>query len=134
MIVDRVEQWALVAIKGDEVRQRREALHMTIEQLAAEASVSADTLSDFETGARRTQYTKVRKIAEALERLEEDAGITAPAARHPGGSDRDLIEVEYDGTRVFVRGPVADRDAIAEMASRLIREARKRDDAAPDTD
>jgi transcriptional regulator with XRE-family HTH domain len=67
---------------GDVVRNRRLALNLSQEELAARAGVHRTYLSDIERGARNITVTVLARIAEALEvkvsrlfRLTEQSGI-----------------------------------------------------------
>lgn len=110
--------------EGSEVRARRERLQMTISQLAEEAGISRDTLSDMESERKNFTQLTLSKVQQALDRLEDEAGIDAPLPSSAEG----LVEFEVDGNRVIVRGPIADREALAETVARLILDIRRKDD------
>lgn len=107
--------------QGAEVKARRERLGMTIIDLAGEAGVSRDTLSDMESGRKNFTQLTLSKVLRALERIEAEVGIYVPPVP---STERDLVEIEVEGNRVVVRGPVANRDALAETVARLIRQMR----------
>ena len=64
-------------MEGDRVRERRQRLSMTQEQLAAEAGVNRDTVGRIESGTGFTQR-KLTQIQATLDRLEDETGIDAP--------------------------------------------------------
>ena len=116
------------------VRPRRQRIGMKIAELAEEAGVSRDTLSDLETGKKRPHPETVEKVLAALDRIEHEVGLdedTPPlpdGVRPIGDPADDLYEVAIeDGTRrVVVKGrpkDAAERQEIAETAMRLLREA-----------
>lgn len=109
--------------EGDRIKARRERLGMHKIELAKEAGVSRDTVTDIESG-KGFQAATLAKIERALEQAEEEAGIEAPPLP---AAETGLIEFEVEGDRVIVRGPVADKDALVEMVAKLIRETREKD-------
>lgn len=112
--------------EGREVRERRLRLGMTIEELADEAGVSADTLSDFEAGNRKPRQLTVSKVVSALGRIEEETGVDAPA---PQSQEPHVVTFDVSvegGFHVVVSGPVADAATLREQVSEIIREMRTR--------
>lgn len=115
------EQSPLVMISGPDVRRRRKRIGMSIEELAAEAQVSRDTLSDYEGEIRKPQPDTRRKVREALERIEHETGMDDP------GRGGDIIEFEVSGdfgVRVVVRGPIRDAEELQRSVGALVREIR----------
>lgn len=115
------EQSPLVMSDGAEVKRRRKRIGMTVEDLAAEADVSRDTLSDYEKGVRKPHPSTVRKVREALERIEHETGLDAP------GRSGDIIEFEVSGdygVRVVVRGPIRDADELQRSVAALVQQIR----------
>ena len=115
------EQSPLVMMSGPEVKRRRKRIGMSIEELAAEAQVSRDTLSDYEGEVRKPHPSTSRKVREALERIEHETGMDAP------GTGGDIIEFEVSGdfgVRVVVRGPIRDAEELQRSAAALVREIR----------
>ena len=105
---------------------------MTITDLAQEAGISRDTLSDLEAGNKRPHPETVDKVIAALDRIEQEVGLdehTLPEGVRPIGDPADdLYEVAIeDGTRrVVVKGRPKDaqeRREIEAAAVRLLREA-----------
>lgn len=117
------EQSPLVTSDGAEVRKRRKRIGMGIEDLAAEADVSSDTLSDYERGVRRPHPSTIRKVREALERIEHETGIDAPS---PAESHIVKFDVTAEGGfHVVVSGPVDDADKLRQQVTEIIREIRR---------
>lgn len=113
------------AHEGSAVRARRLRLGMTIEDLAREAKVSPDTLSDFEGGVRQPRDLTVSKILSALDRIEVETGMDDPALdlAQQGGLVSFDVQAE-GGFHVVVKGPVADADLLREQVTAIIREMR----------
>lgn len=108
---------------GGDVRARRVRLGMTIDQLADEAGVDADTLGDYESGRRNPRDITKQKVASALERLEEETGLNAPPPE-----DVLSFDVQTDGGfRVVVKGPMKDADEVRRQVSELLRDMRRTD-------
>jgi transcriptional regulator with XRE-family HTH domain len=109
-------------VTGERFRERRELLHLTQAQLAEEAGLgSYETVSAVEHG--KGSAPSRRKVAAALDRLEEEGGTHAPAPVEEPSLH--LIEFEVTGNfgvRVVVKGPVADAREIEESVARLVRD------------
>lgn len=118
-----LQQSATMSFEGDEIRRRRVRLGMTIEQLAQEADVNADTLGDYESGNRNPREITRQKVADALARLEEETGVTAPPV-DPGIVSFDVTG--DDGFHITVKGPVADADVLRRQVTEILREMRNR--------
>ena len=110
-----------------QVTTRRDRLGYTIAELAAEAGVDPDTLSDLEAGRRRPQVSTLNKVLAALDRLEKEVGLDAsslpPGARSIGNPEDDLVEFSIEGNfgvRAVVKGPVRDLDALQAAVAKLI--------------
>ena len=125
MTTHTAESVDMTIVQGAEVRARRLRLGMTIEQLADEADVSADTLGDFEAGKRQPRELTLSKVAAALDRIEEEVGIDAPT---PGAGVVSFDVSAEGGFHVVVKGPIADADKLREQVTAIIREMRNRDD------
>lgn len=129
----RAEQSVDMPLPADiaRVRPRRQRIGMNITDLAKEAGVSRDTLSDLEAGTKRPHPETVDKVLAALDRIEQEVGLdddSLPGVRPIGDPADDLYEVAIeDGTRrVVVKGRPKDaqeRQEIADTAARLMREA-----------
>lgn len=113
-----------MSTEGPRIKARRERLGMTIQQLAREAGVSRDTLSDMESGTKDFRRLTLTKVQRALDEAEAEAGIDAPEVVE-SADEGQLVEFEVEGNRVIVRGPVANADELAAMVARLIRETRE---------
>lgn len=108
---------------GDEVRARRQHLGMTIKDLATEAGLSRDTLSDLESGSSHRTLT-LTKVQRTLDSLEGESGASAP--RSDG-----LIEFSLSAApdiRVSLRGPVSDMEELENSIYRLVRKIRAEHD------
>ncbi len=114
-------QQSVAMTNGEEIRDRRLRLGMSLEQLAQEAGVNADTLGDYEAGNRSPRDVTRRKVADALDRLEEETGMDAP--RTEAGIVSFDVQAE-GGFHVVVKGPVADADALRRQVTEIIREIR----------
>jgi transcriptional regulator with XRE-family HTH domain len=116
---------------GRDIKARRDRIGLTIKELAGRAEVSRDTLSDWERGARNPQSETVEAVLAALDQLEEEMGITAPA---PGqGPSPGLVRFEvtgvYGADALVVEGPVENIAELEAMIDRIMRGgARRRDD------
>lgn len=111
----------------EQVRRRRQRIGMKITELAQEAGISRDTLSDLEAGNKRPHADTVEKVLVALERLETEMGMDAPplppGARYLGDPADDLIEFVIEGTdgiRAVVKGPIRNMEALQASAQKLI--------------
>lgn len=111
---------------GTRVRARRLRMGMSIVDLAGEAGVSRDTLSDLEAGNKRPHPDTVTKVLSALDRLEEEMGIDGPlpaGAHRIGDPADDLIEFTIEGTggiRAVVKGPIRNMEELQAAAQKLI--------------
>lgn len=115
------EEQSPLVMSGPEVKRRRKRIGMSIEELAAEAQVSRDTLSDYEGEVRKPHPNTSRKVRAALEKIEHETGMDAP------GWGGDIIEFEVSGdfgVRVVVRGPIRDAEELQRSAAALVREIR----------
>lgn len=132
MTTMHAEQSVLVRpTTGREITARRERLGLLVKDLAAQAGVSRDTLSDWERGTRRPQHQTVDAVVAALDRLEEEMGIDAPAPGQESKPGMVRFEVTgvYGAEALVVEGPV---DSIAELEAavdRIMRGAQRRADA-----
>lgn len=120
--------------EGTRVRQRRERLGMDKQDLANEAGVNRNTLAAIERGDSFNRTT-LAKIERALDRLEEEAGINAPAPAAESNPMGDLIEFDISGdfgVHVIVKGPVHDAELLQRQVIGIIREIRatEKDDSA----
>lgn len=112
------------------VRARRQRIGMKITDLATEAGVTRDTLSDLEAGNTRPHPDTVAKVLGALDRIEKEVGLdeaSAPplpeGARYLGDPADQLVEISIEGNlgiRVVVKGPIRDIAEIRRTAAELI--------------
>ena len=66
---------------GEIIKKNRESLNKTQEQLAQEVGVNASTISLYETGARKPEIDRVKRLAQALKINETELlGIIVPKA------------------------------------------------------
>jgi transcriptional regulator with XRE-family HTH domain len=114
---------------------------MNITELAQEAGISRDTLSDLEAGNKRPQTDTVDKVTAALDRIEREVGMDVPplpeGARRIGNPADDLVEFTVEGNfgvRAVVKGPIRDLDELQRAVSRLIAGMRAERDIGPDVD
>lgn len=109
--------------EGQKVKERRERLGMDKKELATEAGVNRNTLAAIESGESFNR-TSLAKIERALERLELEAGLDAPAAQAP--TEQDLVEFRVEGVlgvqAVVVRGPVRDVREFEGSIARILRQ------------
>lgn len=122
---------AVMTSEGAHIKQRRERLTFDRIQLAQEAGVSVDTLRDLEEGTTRTpRGSTVAKIVQALDRLEDEAGLNTPPAVSelpPAGTVEFEITGDF-GVRIVARAPVSDSEALEKAVARLVRDIRERRD------
>jgi len=101
----------LRAMAGDNLKQRREALHITQGELARQAGVSRSVVLNAENG-RETKTTKLKAVLDALDAAErKQAALSAPTV--PGEVGAVYITVEFtdrDGARATYRVPVGEGD------------------------
>lgn len=128
---------ALVTDEGAQVRARRERLGMAIRDLATEAEVSRDTLSDMESGAKDFRQATLGKVLRALDRLETEMGIDAPLPEQTqapaGGIVRYSVQGVYGAEALVVEGPVANIAELEASVDRIMRRIQGRTETAPDS-
>ena len=117
----RAEQSAPVRpVTGREIAARRKRIGLRQKDLAEQAEVSRDTISDWERGTRRPQVQTVEAVVAALDRLEEEMGIDSP----PPASSASVVEFHLPigpkGADVVVKGPIGDMDALEASVARLL--------------
>lgn len=127
------EQSRFMRTEGAAVTARRERLGMEIAELADEAQVNRDTLSDWEAGHTRPQSKTERKVLGTLARLEEEMGIDAPPAVQPGaGVIRYVVQGVYGAEALVVEGPVANIAELEASVDRIMRRIQGRREGPPD--
>lgn len=95
---------------GPELRQRREALGLSVRQLASLAQVDRGRLAALESGDPAVRASTIGAVRSTLERLEHEMGEDTP----------DLVTntIELpDGTKVTFVGSA---DGVAEAASKFL--------------
>lgn len=118
--------------EGHQVKARRERLGMDIKALATEAGVSRDTLSDLESGTKDYRQTTLEKVLRALERIEQEAGIDAPAAAvEDPHMVRFTVKGVYGAEALVVEGPVGDIAELEAAVDRIMRRIQGREDDRP---
>lgn len=122
MVRKELAQSGGMSDEGKRITTRRERLKLNKSDLAREAGVHRDTVTDLEAG-KGFQAATLAKVDEALARLEEEAGLTAT----PRQSNPAVVEFEVSGdfgVRVVVRGPISDAEALERSVERLVRNIR----------
>ena len=95
---------------GRDIRMRREALGLSVRELALKATVDRATLTKLEAGDPTVRASTIGAVRTCLDRLEQEVGQDTP----------DLVTntIELpDGTKVTFAGPA---DGVAEAASRFL--------------
>lgn len=107
--------------RGEEIRQRREALGLEQAELARMADIGRTTLHNIETGVSR-KPTKLGRVLLALEAAEAESGVQMVPSEAP---DTEMIVFEVEGLTgvkvVRARGPRADREQLREDVIAIIR-------------
>lgn len=126
MVDSHEEQSGPMRTDVGQVKARRQRLGYTITELASNAGISRDTLSDLEAGNKKPHPDTVDKVLDALDRLEEEVGMNAPlpdGARRIGDPKDDLVEFTVEGNfgvRAVVKGPIRDLEELQAAVSKLI--------------
>src|SRR4051794_14847298 len=109
---------ALDVLMGKRVRERRRALGLTMQELAAALGVPYQQLHKYESGANRLSAGRLFLLAEALEvevaHFFREAGADEPAA--PAGQRRALLELVRNFARIPDR---KQQEAVARLARTL---------------
>jgi transcriptional regulator with XRE-family HTH domain len=114
---------------GRDIKARRDRIGLTIKELAEQAGVSRDTLSDWERDARNPQSETVEAVRAALDRLEEEMGIKAPPNHGPSpGMLRFEVTGGYGADALVVEGPVENLAELEAMIDRIMRGGASRRD------
>jgi len=118
--------------EGSQVRARRERLGMGIKDLAAEAGVSRDTLSDLESGTKDFRQATLYKVLRALDRIEEESGIDTPPPSEGPTNAPGLVRFEvkgvYGAEALVVEGPIENINELEEAVDRIMRRVQGRAD------
>ena len=102
--------------RGQAIKRRREAMGMSVAEMAERAGIDWETVSRAEEDASRgTTYAKLEKV---LDDLEEEIGGPPDQADH---TVEFLLEGNF-GVRVRVKGPVADLPELERSVGRLIKQ------------
>lgn len=113
--------------RGEQIRARRVKMGMSVKELAMRAGIDRGRLAALEAGEPRVRDTTYGAVERALDLLEQEMGIDAPAATSEPSTD-DYVEFRLSGNfgvDVVVRGPVGDMDALEQQVERLLREMRR---------
>lgn len=111
---------------GQNVRDRRLAIGMSVRELAEHAKVDRGSLAALEAG-EPVRETTLAKVLNALDALEQEMGMeTAEVEVQPiGDPSLGLLEIRVKGRGGFsavVRGPVDNPAAVAAAARELMGE------------
>lgn len=131
MTVAYEEQSRVVRNDGDRVRARREQMGLNVTDMAKEAGVSRDTLSDLESGKRAPHPSTLAKVVEALTRLEEEMGMDAPTPG-PNNLVRYVVNGVYGAESLVVEGPVDNIAELEESVDRIMRRIQGRGEGRTD--
>ena len=102
--------------RGQAIKRRREAMGMSVAEMAERAGIDWETVSRAEEDASRgTTYAKLEKV---LDDLEEEIGGPPDQPDH---TVEFLLEGNF-GVRVRVKGPVADLPELERSVGRLIKQ------------
>lgn len=118
--------------EGSQVRARRERLGMGIRDLAKEAGVSRDTLSDMESGTKDFRQATLGKVLRALDRIEEEVGFDSPPADDAESEPKIVryrVEGAYGVEALVVEGPVENIAELEASVDRIMRRLQGRGDA-----
>lgn len=133
MTVRDTEQSRSMRTDGDQVRARRKRMGLRISELAEQASVSRDTISDMETGKRNPHPDTVEKVLSALDRLEQEMGFDAPPASEDRGSVvRFVVKGVYGAESLVIEGPVSDIAELEASVDRIMRRIQGRSGESTD--
>ena len=115
---------------GRDIAARRDRIGLTKTELAKEARVNRDTLSDWEAGKRNPHPDTVEAVLTALDRLEEEMGITAPPPSHTAAPGMLRFEVTgvYGAEALVVEGPIENLAELEAMIDRIMRGGRREKD------
>lgn len=109
--------------RAQRVRDRREALGMKIKDLAEEADVHRGHLGEYEAGKREVTEPWIRKVENALSRIETEVGMDAspPPAPH---LIRITVEGVYGAKALIIEGAPEDQAQLEAMVDRIMRNLR----------
>lgn len=124
----------IVGSIGPKVRQLRQQLGMSLQQLAQRSEVSAAAIHKVERGDMVPTITTMLKLAAALGRpighFVEDAGAQAPVASHIPAAGRPALRSVADGMELAGISGAADRfrtvGAVATIAPGAVGTGRRR--------
>lgn len=120
--------------EGQSIRERREQLKLNKVELARESAVHRDTITDIEAG-KGFQAATMGKLIETLDRLEDEAGLTAAGeARADAGLVRYTVQNVYGATAIVVEGSVENIAELEASVDRIMRRAAGQQTPAPAAD
>lgn len=105
---------------GEQLKQRRARLGISVRELAARAGVDRGRLAALEKGEGQPRATTIALVETALDQLEAEMGYDE-TDRLP--DDEAMVEFRVTGNfgvDVVVRGPVRDMTALEDSVGRLI--------------
>lgn len=123
---------AVAQHRGQQIARRREALGLSVSELARHAHIDRSTLSNVEDDKPTVRPATYGAVESALSRLEEEMGMDAPAPPSRPGPTEELVEFRISGNfgvDVVVKGPVQDMAQLEASVARLVRQMQT---AAPD--
>lgn len=115
--------------RGDEIRRRFEALGISDREWMHETGIDIKTVhraTDPEHNTRESSYLAIESALTTLE--DRMAGRPTRKGELEGDADEGLVEFRLSGNfgvDVVVKGPIADREALEQSVTRLIREMRR---------
>jgi transcriptional regulator with XRE-family HTH domain len=119
--------------RGSQIRARRVKLGISVKELALRAGVDRGTLASLEADDGRVRETTISAIERALDVLEQEMGIDAPAAEDERAHGLVRFEVTgvYGADALVVEGPVENIAELEAIIDRIMRggASRRADDS-----
>lgn len=116
----------LVEHLGEQIQRRRRAIGIDVAPFAREAGVSRTTINKVEAGEVHPRDKSLRKIMDALDRLEHEGGVDV-GDQQPSGIVTFRAQGVFGAADVTVAGPVENTAELAEQFARLLDNLRRRE-------